>query len=119
MEPMARTFSTPTEHYFLRRGRNKEVVDEVLYESFSLCRRIERYVTELFVFVAVPGVPSENNAVERSLRHVVTTRKISGGTRSKQGTNSNMALASVFGTCRTRELNPLVQCSQLLVSPQD
>ena len=35
MEPMARTFSTPTEHYFLRRGRNKEVVDEVLYESFS------------------------------------------------------------------------------------
>ena len=32
---MARTFSTPTERYFLRRGRNKEVVDEVLEESFS------------------------------------------------------------------------------------
>ena len=32
---MARTFSTPTERYFLRRGRNKEVVDEVLYESLS------------------------------------------------------------------------------------
>ena len=29
------TFSTPTERYFLRRGRNKEVVDEVLDESFS------------------------------------------------------------------------------------
>ena len=28
------TFSTPTERYFLRRGRNKEVVDEVLDESF-------------------------------------------------------------------------------------
>ena len=29
------TFSTPTDRYFLRRGRNKEVVDEVLGESFS------------------------------------------------------------------------------------
>ena len=29
------TFSTPTDRYFLRRGRNKEVVDEVLDESFS------------------------------------------------------------------------------------
>jgi len=29
------TFSTPTERYFIRRGRTKEVVDEVLDESFS------------------------------------------------------------------------------------
>ena len=29
------TFSTPTERYFLRRGRNKEVVDEALGEEFA------------------------------------------------------------------------------------
>ena len=29
------TFTTPAERYFLRRGRNKEVVDEALGESFS------------------------------------------------------------------------------------
>ena len=29
------TFSTPTERYFLRRGRNKEVVDEALGDSFD------------------------------------------------------------------------------------
>ena len=29
------TFSAPTDRYFLRRGRNKEVVDEVLGEPFS------------------------------------------------------------------------------------
>ena len=29
------TFSTPTERYFLRRGRNKEVVDEALGDSFE------------------------------------------------------------------------------------
>ena len=84
-------------------------MDDPLAVQCKECRRFDRYVTELFVFVAVPGVPSENNAAERSLRHVVSTRKISGGTRSEQGTNSFMALASVFGTCRTRELNPLVQ----------
>ncbi|PKB57645.1 MAG: hypothetical protein BZY73_02130 [SAR202 cluster bacterium Casp-Chloro-G3] len=207
------TFSTPTERYFLRRGRHKEVVDEVLDESFSgvlvsdfyaaynhypglkqrcwahllrdihhlkvlypddaklarwsgavhklyaeakalvhpeapqrrlaqlglerkllsccrpflndpsavqgrLCRRIERFIKELFVFVADPAVPSDNNAAERSLRHLVTSRKISGGTRSDQGTSSKMTLASLFGTWRARGLNPLLQCHQLLTSPQ-
>ena len=29
------TFSTPTERYFVRRGRGKAVVDEVLGESFT------------------------------------------------------------------------------------
>lgn len=207
------TFSTPTERYFLRRGRGKGVVDEVLDDSFSgvlvsdfyaaynhypglkqrcwahllrsihelkavypddaglvqwaeavhqlyteakacvspqaqqrrqaqlrlegellalcrpflkdplalqarLCRRMETFIKELFVFVAHPAVPSENNAAERSLRHLVTIRKISGGTRSQQGTDSKMALASLFGTWRAQGLNPLFQCRQLLTSPQ-
>ena len=214
------TFSTPTERYFLRRGRDKGVVDEVLDESFGgvlvsdfyaaynhypglkqrcwahllrdihglkvlypedpglaqwaqavhqlytrakaltprvgqgprvqlaleeklldlcrpflndplavqarLCRRIERFIKELFVFVADPAVPSDNNAAERSLRHLVISRKISGGTRSDQGTNSKpvlsaaegMALASLFGTWRARGVNPFLECRQLLTSPQ-
>ena len=48
----------------------------------KLCRRMERFIKELFVFVSDPAVPSDNNAAERSLRHLVTSRKISGGTRS-------------------------------------
>ena len=161
--------STPTERYFLRRGRGKAVVDEALGESFSgvlvsdfyaayhhydgpkgagptccgtsttwdpkdtalaqwaaavhqlyvearsfthpqaqrrrtaqlawerqllvigqpfladplalqgrLCRRIERHIQELFVFVAEPDVPSDNNPAERSLRHLVVSRKVIG-----------------------------------------
>ena len=207
------TFSTPTGRYFLRRGRHKEVVDEVLDESFSgvlvsdfyaayhhypglkqrcwvhllrdihdlkslypkdrqlarwaaavqdiyrqakgfthpdagqrrraqlrlerkllaccrpycqepaaaqgkLCRRIEKHIKELFVFVAAPGVPSDNNAAERSLRPLVISRKISGGTRSKQGTDTKMTLASLFGTWRAQGLDPLLTCRQMLVSPQ-
>ena len=207
------TFSTPTERYFLRRGRGKAVVDEALSDAFSgvlvsdfyaayhhydgpkqrcwahllrdihdlrtlypddtplakwadavlelyrraracthpqakrrrtaqlalerrllalcqpflddpsatpsrLCRRIERHIKELFVFVAEPAVPGDNNAAERSLRHLVISRKISGGTRSERGTESKMTLASVFGTWRARGLNPLAACRQLLTSPQ-
>ena len=60
----------------------------------KLCRRIERHIKELFVFVAEPAVPSDNNAAERRLRHLVVSRKVSGGTRSEQGTNSNLTLAA-------------------------
>lgn len=205
------TFSTPKERYFVRRGRSKEVVDEVLGETFAgvlasdfyaaynhypglkqrcwvhllrdisdlkamhpgddsvaswaagvrrvydrantlvvsdgrlvsdcqlalekrllslcrpfssdeaapqaaLCRRIERFIKELFVFVSHPEVRSDNNPAERSLRHLVVSRKISGGTRSAQGTDSKMTLASVFGSWRAKGLNPLFQCRSLLLS---
>ena len=217
------TFSTPTERYFLRRGRNKEEEDEVLGESFGrvmvsdfyaayhhhpgpkqrcwahllrdihdlkarypkdsrllrwaaavhkiyaaaksfshpdagqrrrtqlgldrkllarcrpflddpaavqskLCRRIEKFIKslprtrfwELFVFVAEPAVPADNNAAERSLRPLVISRKISGGTRSQAGTDSKLTLASLFGTWRARGLNPLtpaLYCSLPLAGP--
>ena len=84
----------------------------------KLCRRIERFIKELFVFVSHPDVPSENNAAEWSLRHLVISRKISGGTRSEQGTNSRMTLASLCGAWRAKGLNPLSECQDLLASPQ-
>ena len=58
----------------------------------KLCRRIERFIKELFVFVAEPDVPADNNPAERSLRHLVISRKVSGGTRSERGTESKMTL---------------------------
>ncbi len=207
------TFSTPTQRYFLRRGRGKTVVDEVLGEEFAgvlvsdfyaayhhydgpkqrcwahllrdvhdlralypddhklgqwadavhqlyrqgtafthpseqqrrtaqlalerrllalcgpyrddpsaaqtrLCRRMENHIKELFVFVAHPEVPPDNNAAERSLRPVVISRKVSGGTRSNQGTDTKMTLASLFGTWRAQGFNSLTACRELLTSPQ-
>ena len=206
------SFSPPTERYFVRRGRHKEVVDEVLGETFSgvlccdfsgayhhypglkqrcwvhplrdihdltvasptnrglrrwakrvradddaarrfqspdprrraaaqarfqarllrvcapfaddptavqakLCRRIQRHSDERFVFVAHPEVPSDNNAAERSIRPLVTSRKVSGGTRSDRGTDTKMTNASLFGTWALRGLNPLDQCRRLLTAP--
>ena len=83
-----------------------------------LCERITKHLRELFVFVEDPAVPATNNAAERSLRHLVTARTISGGTRSPAGTATKMTLASLFGTWRLQGLDPLAECRALLANPQ-
>ena len=97
-------------------ARCRPFLEDPLALQGKLCRRIDRFIKELFVFVAEPTVPADNNPAERSLRHLVASRKISGGTRSEQGTDSKMALASLFGTWRARGLNPFLGCRQLLTS---
>src|SRR5262249_50021916 len=64
----------------------------------TLAGRLRRYEGELFTFVTEAGVPPDNNAAERSLRHLVTQRKISGGTRSPEGTATLMVASTLFGT---------------------
>jgi hypothetical protein len=83
-----------------------------------LCRRIEKHLHSLFVFVLEPAVAADNNAAERSLRHTVISRKISGGTRSEQGAQTKVTLATLFGTWRARGENPYTACRELLLSPQ-
>jgi transposase len=82
----------------------------------TLCKRVERFLPELFVFVAYPGVPSDNNLAERSVRPLVIARKISGGSRSPKGSVTRMGLASLFGTWIAQGLNPFHQCLALLSS---
>jgi hypothetical protein len=82
----------------------------------TLCGRMINFLPELFVFVRFPNVPSDNNSAERILRHTVTARKISGGTRSSRGSETKSILASLFGTWHLRGLNPLTQCQLLLTS---
>jgi transposase len=80
----------------------------------TLCERVERFLPELFVFVAVAGVPAHNNLAERSVRPLVVARKISGGTRSPKGSQTRMGLASLFGTWMAQSLNPFQQCLAFL-----
>lgn len=82
----------------------------------TLCTRIEKFQSELFVFLTDPRIPSNNNAAERSLRHSVIARKISGGTRSAKGSTTKMILASLFGTWTLQQKNPLEECLALLTS---
>lgn len=82
-----------------------------------LSARMAKHLHELFVFVVEPAVPPDNNLAERSLRPLVTSRKISGGTRSAAGSATKMALATLFGTWRLQGENPLTACRALLLSP--
>lgn len=83
----------------------------------TLCKRVERFLPELFVFVARAGVPAHNNLAERSVRPLVIARKISGGSRSPKGSGTRMGLASLFGTWMAQGLNPFSQCLALLSLP--
>src|SRR5579885_3530861 len=83
----------------------------------ALAKRLLRHQDELFVFVLEPGVPADNNLAERSLRPLVVSRKISGGTRSQQGSATHMTLSSLFQTWSAQGRNPLVECRRLLQSP--
>jgi hypothetical protein len=83
-----------------------------------LCARVERYQADLFTFVADPNVPATNNAAERALRPLVIARKISGGTRSAQGSATRMVLQSLVATWELRGLDPVAECLALLQAPR-
>lgn len=114
----------PGTRWAIRRGCQGELRQlctpwvEVTVPQRTLCARILKHLPELFTFVTEPGVPPTNNAAERSLRHLVVARKISGGTRSPQGTATRLALASLFGTWRAQGVNPYLAARELLASPQ-
>jgi transposase len=83
----------------------------------TLCARIERYRTDLFTFVADPAVPPTNNAAERALRPLVVARKVSGGTRSRRGSQTRMVLQSLVATWDLRGLDPVAEFLALLAAP--
>jgi transposase len=83
----------------------------------TLCERVEQFLPELFVFVAIPGVPAHNNLAERSVRPLVIARKISGGSRSPEGSSTRMALFSLFSTWIAQGLNSFSECLSLLSQP--
>jgi hypothetical protein len=80
----------------------------------ALAKRLLRHEDELFQFVLIAGLSADNNLAERSIRPLVVIRKISGGSRSAEGTKTRMALASLFETWQARGLNPLEECRRLL-----
>jgi hypothetical protein len=83
----------------------------------TLCERVERFLPEWFVFVALPEVPSDNTLAERSVRPRVIARKISGGSRSPRGSQTRMALFRCLGSWAAQGLKPFLHCLALL-SPQ-
>ncbi len=80
----------------------------------ALAKRLLRHEEELFQFVLVPELSADNNLAERGVRPLVVVRKISGGSRSEQGSKTRMSLSSLFQTWAARGLEPLAECRKLL-----
>jgi transposase len=95
-------------HLGLQHARMKE------HPCRALSKRLLRHEDELFQFVLIEGLSADNNLAERSIRPLVVIRRISGGSRSDEGTKTRMALASLFGTWRARGLNGFTECLNLL-----
>lgn len=84
-------------------------------EWANLATFLITYQNELFVFLQHPAVPAHNNAAEQAVRGPVVARKISGGTRSAQGSTTKMILFSLVETCRVRGLEPVTALTQMLL----
>jgi hypothetical protein len=83
----------------------------------TLAKRLMRHQDELFQFVLVPNLAADNNLAERSIRPLVVIRKVSGGTRSDEGTKTRLTLAGLFGTWAARDQNPFLKCLAALHHP--
>ena len=80
----------------------------------TLCKRILTFEGELFTFVEYPDVPSENNFAERIIRPRVIARKVSGGTKSAEGSKTMVVLSSLFATWKLRGEEALEACRDMM-----
>ena len=80
----------------------------------ALAKRLLRHEDELFQFVLIEGLSADNNLAERAIRPLVVIRKVSGGSRSAAGTQTRLALVSLFHTWQARSQDPLAACLELL-----
>ncbi|HEY8743893.1 MAG TPA: IS66 family transposase [Chloroflexota bacterium] len=82
-----------------------------------LCQRVQKYLPELFTFIADPRVPADNNAAERSVRPIAVRRKISGGTRSAAGSLTRTVLWTLVDTFHAQGKHLLDAWMALLRNP--
>ena len=90
-----------------------------------LCQRVERFLPELFTFVAEPQAKADNNAAERSLRPTVVSRGEPEDQRRDPFTRGEQhqeclgfpVWASLFGTWRLRGRNPYQALNSILSQP--
>jgi transposase len=76
-------------------------------KTAGTCRELLAGEPHLWTFVRVEGVEPTNNDAERALRHGVTYRKTSGGTRSEAGSRFVERMLTVVATCRQQGVNVL------------
>ena len=65
----------------------------------TLLKRCEKYLSELFTYLAHEGMPPDNNKAERGLRKYAVQRKISGDFKNPELMKHYAVYLSLFMTC--------------------
>lgn len=81
-----------------------------------IAKRLAKYHSELTAFLRIKDLDATNNAAERALRPAVVARKISGGSRSKNGADAWARLASLMRTATQQNRNLLETTRSMLVA---
>ena len=82
---------------FYQQFINNNVYTSEITQTFQ--KRFIKYREKLFVFLDIDGIPWNNNAAERAIRHLAVQRKISGSF-GQESTPHYLRLLSVTQTCR-------------------
>jgi hypothetical protein len=72
---------------------------ELKREAFNMAKRFRKNAKAYFEFITTPNMEPTNNLAEQAVRFVVIDRRITQGTRSEKGRETNERLWTVVGTC--------------------
>jgi transposase len=86
-------------------------------DADRLTQRLAKHRQSLTTFLHKPEVDGTNNAAERALRPAVVMRKITGGSRSKEGANAWSILASVMRTAE-QQGKDVLDCVKTLLKAE-
>jgi transposase-like protein len=82
---------------FYEKFINNHVYTSDIAQTFQ--NRFRKYREKLFVFLDIDGIPWNNNAAERAIRHLAVQRKISGSF-GQESTPLYLRLLGITQTCR-------------------
>lgn len=107
--------------YEMKASRLEDRLDGLIRMKFDhadarrLCKRLSRHRRDLTRFLWEEKLEGTNNAAERALRPAVIMRKITGGSRSKQGAAAWAKLASLLRTADQRQLGVYEATKKLIL----
>ena len=90
-------------------------IQQVEPNARRIARRMRKHQTELTAFLYEKDLDATNNVAERALRPAVVARKISGGSRSKNGAKAWATLCSLLRTADQQGKNLLETIKAMLI----
>jgi transposase len=110
------------ERYLARVSRLEKRLDEVAHAKYDepnakrLAKRMLKHQKELTAFLRDKDLDGTNNAAEQAIRPAVVARKISGGSRSKNGADAWATLSSLLRTAGQQGKNVLGTIKSMLIA---